>query len=246
MQASRDHLLIVDDDARIRQMLVRYFQEEGYRVTAVADGVGMRQAINTNKVDVILLDVVLPGGKNGIELAREVRAGSDVPIIMLTDRDDVTDRVVGLEVGADDYISKPFHLREVLARVRSILRRQELIHRTPPVSDGQSFEFDGWRLDLGRRTLFAPDGVEVVLTSGEFDMLVALVQHAGKVMSRDRLMDLTRGRERSPFDRTVDSQIARLRRKLQASPAAPRLIGTVRGVGYVFVGQVDAREPRAS
>jgi two-component system phosphate regulon response regulator OmpR len=246
VQASRDHLLIVDDDPRIRQMLMRYFEGEGYRVSAVADGVGMHQAINSNEVDVILLDVVLPGGKNGIELAREVRATSDVPIIMLTDRDDVTDRVVGLEVGADDYIAKPFHLREVLARVRSILRRQELASRTALVPEGQSFEFEGWRLDLPRRALLAPNGAEVVLTSGEFDMLAALVQHAGKVMSRDRLMDLTRGREPSPFDRTVDSQIARLRKKLEASTNAPRLIKTVRGVGYVFIGQLEPREPRAS
>jgi two-component system phosphate regulon response regulator OmpR len=222
-------------------MLMRYFEGEGYRVSAVADGVGMQQAINSTEVDVILLDVVLPGGKNGIELAREVRAGSDVPINMLTDRDDVTDRVVGLEVGADDYIAKPFHLREVLARVRSILRRQELASRAALVPEGQSFQFEGWRLDVGRRALLDPNGAEVVLTSGEFDMLVALVQHAGKVMSRDRLMDLTRGRERSPIDRTVDSQIARLRKKLETSTDAPHLIKTVRGVGYVFIGQLDTR-----
>jgi two-component system phosphate regulon response regulator OmpR len=237
-KATREHLLIVDDDARIRQMLARYFEDEGYRVTTVADGVAMRQVIDTSAVDVVLLDVVLPGGKNGIELARELRAGSDVPIIMLTDRDEVTDRVVGLEVGADDYIAKPFHLREVLARVRSILRRRGFAADVVAREVDRPIEFEGWQLDLGRRRLLDPGGNEVVLTGGEFDMLVALVQHPGRVMSRDALMDLTRGRRRDSFDRTIDSQVGRLRKKIDASPDAPRLIKSVRGVGYVFIGRL--------
>jgi two-component system phosphate regulon response regulator OmpR len=234
----REHILVVDDDAGIRQMLAQYFEEEGYRVSTVADGAAMFRAVVASTVDVILLDVVLPGGKNGIELARELRASSDVPIIMLTSRDDVTDRVVGLEIGADDYVAKPFHLREVLARLRSLLRRRALARPQPAPTD-ELIEFEGWQLDLRRRLLFAPGDVEVDLTSGEFDILVAMVTHAGQVMTRDFLMDLTRGRGREPFDRTIDSQIARLRKKLEVSPAAPRLIKTVRGIGYAFTAQID-------
>jgi two-component system phosphate regulon response regulator OmpR len=238
-----EHLLVVDDDLRIRQMLARYFENEGYRVSTVNDGAAMRRVLSAGKVDLVLLDVVLKGGgKNGIELAREIRAGSDMPIIMLTDRADVTDRVVGLEVGADDYIPKPFHLREVLARVRTILRRRQPAQQVAPQHFHHPIEFEGWQLDVGRRDLTAPDGVEVPLTTGEFDILVALVRSAGRVMSRDALMDLTRGRNRNPFDRTIDTQIARLRRKIEPLPSAPRLIKSVRGVGYVFVGKVDNRQ----
>jgi two-component system phosphate regulon response regulator OmpR len=238
----QEHLLVVDDDLRIRQMLARYFEEEGYRVSTVAEGLTMRRVLEAGNVDLVLLDVVLKDGTNGIELAREVRATSDVPIIMLTDRADVTDRVVGLEVGADDYIPKPFHLREVLARVRSVLRRRRPMEQPATQPSDHPIGFEGWQLDLARRELIAPDGRDVSLTTGEFDMLVVLVRSAGRVMSRDALMDLTRGRDRDPFDRTVDSQIARLRRKIETSPSAPRLIKSVRGVGYVFVGRVDDRK----
>lgn len=229
-------MLVVDDDPRIRQMLARYFEDEGYRVTAAGDGSSMRRALGASVFDVILLDLMLPGGDDGINLAREVRAHSDVPIIMLTGRDDVTDRVVGLEVGADDYIAKPFHLREVLARVRSVLRRR---HPAPPTTlAGELVEFEGWRLDLGRRQLLSPDGADVALTTGEFDMLAALVHHPGRVMTREVLMDLTRGRGRDAFDRTIDAQIARLRKKIGGGGRAPQLIKSVRGVGYVFTGRI--------
>jgi len=237
------HLLVVDDDARIRQMLARYFEEEGYRVTTVPDGTAMRARLAEGPVDLILLDVVLPGGEDGYALARDVRARSDVPIIMLTGRDDVMDRVVGLEIGADDYISKPFHLREVLARVRSVLRRRA---GAPTGSDAigapggearDRFRFEGWSLDLGRRELTAESGQVVELTTGEFDMLAVFVKHPGRVMARETLMELTRGRSWDAFDRTIDAQIARLRKKIEAG-AAPRLIKSVRGIGYVFAGRV--------
>jgi two-component system phosphate regulon response regulator OmpR len=234
-----EHLLVVDDDPGIRLMLARYFEEEGYRVSTVADGRAMHGVFRAGKVDLVLLDVVLKGGQNGIELAREIRSGSDVPIIMLTDRADVTDRVVGLEMGADDYVPKPFHLREVLARVRSILRRRQSVQTAVSQAHEHPVRFDGWALDFGRRDLTTPDGREIALTTGEFDMLAALVRNAGRVMSRDALMDLTRGRERNPFDRSIDAQIARLRRKIEPLPSAPRFIKSVRGVGYVFVGKVD-------
>lgn len=232
-------MLVVDDDPRIRQMLSRYFEDEGYRVTTAGDGPSMRRALGAAAFDVILLDLVLPGGQDGIDLAREVRTHSDVPIIMLTGRDDLTNRVVGLEVGADDYIAKPFHLREVLARVRSVLRRRRPAPPGAAAPPGELVEFEGWRLDVGRRQLLSPAGTEVALTTGEFDMLVALVRHPGRVMTREVLMDLTRGRGRETFDRTIDAQIARLRKKVEGGGAASQLIKSVRGVGYVFTGRVD-------
>ncbi|HTJ59028.1 MAG TPA: response regulator [Devosiaceae bacterium] len=236
--SSREHILVVDDDQRIRQMLVRYFEDEGYKINAVGGGAEMRDRLASDRVDLILLDVVLPGGQDGYSLARELRARSDVPIIMLTGKDDVTDRVVGLEIGADDYIAKPFHLREVLARVRSVLRRRQLPAPAPAESEN-IYRFEGWCLDVGRRELTSDEGAEVELTTGEFDMLAVLVRHPGRVMTREMLMELTRGRSWDAFDRTIDAQIARLRRKIESSPAEPRLIKSVRGVGYVFAGRPD-------
>lgn len=239
--AAPAHLLVVDDDARVRQMLTRYFEGEGYRVTTAGDGVAMRRTLALERIDAILLDVVLPGGDDGIDLAREVRrGGSDVPIIMLTGRDDVTDRVVGLEVGADDYISKPFHLREVLARVRNVLRRRQSAAFIAPPGVHGAIAFEGWRLDLDRRQLLSPDGSEVGLTTGEFDMLVALARHPGRVMTREALMAETRGHQFEAFDRSIDAQIARLRKKIEPQGGPPRLIKAVRGVGYVFAGKLDS------
>ena len=234
------HILVVDDDPRIRQMLTRYFEQEGYRVSAVADGASMRARLS-DSVDVILLDVVLPG-EDGLTLAREIRATSNVGIIMLTGRDDVLDRVVGLELGADDYIAKPFHLREVLARVKSVLRRRGPSSAAPAASQAASDEvicFDGWRLDIGRRQLVSPTGEDVTLTTGEFDLLTALAKHPGRVFGREALMDLTRGRSWEAFDRTIDAQVARLRKKIETDPKNPTLVKSVRGVGYVFTGKVD-------
>ncbi len=241
---AQERLLVVDDDPRIRQMLTRYFEGEGYAVIAVADGVAMRDALARQDFSALFLDLVLPGGEDGLSLARTVRSQSDIPILMLTGRDDVVDKVVGLEVGADDYIAKPFHLREVLARLRSILRRRQPVAPVPvveaaPVSDDHPpMRFDGWVLDVDRRKLVCPSSEEVILTTGEFDMLVVLVRNAGRVMSRERLMDLTRNRNLEAFDRTIDAQVARLRRKIEVDSADPQLIKSVRGVGYIFTGRV--------
>lgn len=235
------HILVVDDDPRIRQMLTRYFEQEGYRISAAADGAAMRAQLRDNSIDIILLDVVMPG-EDGLTLAREVRATSNVGIIMLTGRDDVLDRVVGLEMGADDYVAKPFHLREVLARVKSVLRRRGPAPAQPPAQRevvNDVIRFDGWRLDTGRRQLVSPKGQDIALTTGEFDLLVALAKYPGRVFGRDTLMDLTRGRSWEAFDRTIDAQIARLRKKIEADPKNPRLVKSVRGVGYVFTGKVD-------
>ncbi|EHK78932.1 putative response regulator protein [Sinorhizobium meliloti CCNWSX0020] len=236
-----EHILVVDDDSRIRQMLSRYFEEEGYRVTLAGDGQEMRDCLDKQSIDIILLDLVLPG-EDGLTLARDLRARSDVPLIMLTGRDDVVDRVVGLEVGADDYIAKPFHLREVLARVRGVLRRRQPQASATVDLASEVYSFEGLRLDIARRQLTSDDGNEILLTTGEFDMLCVLVKHAGRVLQRELLMDLTRGRNLEAFDRTIDAQIARLRRKIERDASQPALIKSVRGVGYVFSARATRQE----
>ena len=236
------HILIVDDDPRIRRMLIGYFEQEGYRISSAADGSALRAQLAAKPVDIILLDVVMPG-EDGLTLAREIRAKSNVGIIMLTGRAEVLDRVVGLEVGADDYVAKPFHLRELLARVRSVQRRRkESASEIPSLRQepaNQIIRFDGWLLDIGRRQLVSPKGEDVMLTTGEFDLLMVLAKHPGRVFGRESLMDLTRGRSYEAFDRTIDGQVARLRRKIEGDPKNPTLIKSVRGVGYVFTGKID-------
>ncbi|MGA1804782.1 response regulator [Rhizobium sp. HT1-10] len=237
---TKSNILVVDDDPRICQMLQRYFEEEGYIVTLANDGPSMRRAMAAAGFDAILLDLVLPGD-DGLTLAREIRATSDVPIIMLTGRDDVIDRIVGLEIGADDYIAKPFHLREVLARVRTILRRRR---PAPLPADDQSemIRFDGFTLDIGRRQLSSGDCPNIELTTGEFDMLAALARNPRRVLARETLMDMTRGRSLEAFDRTIDAQIARLRKKIERDPKNPEIIKSVRGIGYVFAGRENGSE----
>jgi two-component system phosphate regulon response regulator OmpR len=240
------HILVVDDDPRIRQMLSRYLSEEGFQVSAVASGAAMRECLARTRVDLVLLDLVLHG-EDGLQLAREIRSQPDtahIGIIMLTGRADMVDMVVGLEVGADDYIAKPFHLREVLARIKSVLRRLQPATPAEPRPGAQAFtgeviQFDGWRLDLGRRELKAPDGLEVPLTTGEFDLLVTFATHPGRVLNRDQLMDLTRGRQWEAVDRSIDAQVARLRRKIEPNPRNPTLVKSVRGVGYVFTARIQ-------
>jgi len=233
------HLLVVDDDPRIRQLLTTYFLDEGYAVTGAANGAEMRDHLRQRNFDIILLDLVLPGGQDGLDLAREIRSQSDVPIMMLTGRDDVVDRIVGLEVGADDYIAKPFHLREVHARLKSILRRRKPAAHQPEPQTEETIGFEDWKLNLVRRRLLDPEGNEVELSTGEFDMLVAFLRHAGRVLTREVLMDMTRGRNLEAFDRTIDAQIVRLRRKIETDPKRPQFIKAVRGVGYVFTGRLD-------
>lgn len=235
------HILVVDDDPGIRQMLSRYLSEEGFRVSAVESGEAMWAVMRSDPVDLVLLDLVLPRD-DGLLLAREIRARHDVGIIMVTGRGDVVDRVVGLEIGADDYIAKPFHLREVLARVKTVLRR---LAPRPARRQGDAAEasallrFDGWTLEPDRRRLLTPSGQDVRLTGGEFELLAVFLGHAGRVLHRDRLMDLTRGRDWAAYDRTIDAQVARLRKKIEANPKEPALIKSVRGVGYVFAGRVE-------
>jgi two-component system phosphate regulon response regulator OmpR len=234
-----DRILVVDDDARIRQMLIRYFEDNGFKVHAVGNGASMRAELAKTNYAAVFLDLVLPNGENGLELLKELRITSDMPVLMLTGQDDITDKVVGLEIGADDYIAKPFHLRELLARLRTVLRRRNVAEQQVPAAktDEETLSFDGWQLDVSRRRLTAPDGGDVTLTSGEFDMLLVFVRNPGRVMSRETLMNLTRNRDLEAFDRAIDAQIVRLRKKIEHDPKEPVLIQSVRGVGYVFTGR---------
>jgi two-component system phosphate regulon response regulator OmpR len=246
--------VVVDDDQRIRDMLCLYLEEEGFNVTAAADGDEMRRHLAENPVDLILLDLVMPG-TDGLTLSREIRAESDIPIIILTGKGEPIDRVVGLEVGADDYITKPFHLREVLARVRTVLRRSApQPTASPPAQSLQSqpaqsqsnndggderLWFAGWQLDLMKRELLDPSGAQTPLTTGEFNLLRAFAQRPNRPLDRDQIMDLVKGQDWQPFDRSIDTQIGRLRKKLEADPKDPQLIKTVRGVGYIFTPKVE-------
>ncbi len=233
------HILVVDDDPRIRTMLRRYLTEERFRVTEAADGAAMRAVLDAARVDLVLLDLMMPG-EDGLTLARQVRQRSDIPIIMLTGKGDLIDRVAGLEAGADDYIAKPFHLREVLARIRTVLRRGR--GSTEPAAATEAREtlvFQGWCLDLVRRELRRPSGELVALTTGEFELLREFAAHPNRVLARDQLMTLVKGQEWAVYDRAVDAQVVRLRRKIETDPANPTLIKTVRGAGYVFATPVS-------
>ncbi len=231
------HILVVDDDREIRDLLARFLRRHGFRVETAADGKAMFAALAAGRFDLVVLDLMLPG-EDGLSLCRRVRAGSDLPIVMLTAIGEDTDRIVGLEMGADDYLAKPFNPRELLARIRAVLRRAPEVRRGADADRSRKLEFHGWTLDTGRRSLHAHDGALVDLTGGEFDLLLALVEHPGRVLNRDQLLDLTRGREAGPFDRSVDVQVSRLRRKIEDDPKQPALIKTVRGGGYVFAGAV--------
>ena len=227
------HILIVDDDSETRTLLTDFFQKRGLSVSVAADGDEMRAMIRRKPVDVVILDVMLPGA-NGFDLCRELRAHSPVPIIMLTAVTETTDRVVGLEIGADDYVPKPFDPRELLARIRAVLRRFDpasTATRTAP----QIYRFAGWTLDCARRRLMAPDDVRVELTNAEFNLLQAFVRSAQRVLTRDQLIELAGGETGYSYDRSVDILISRLRRKMEDNPRTPKLIRTIRGGGYQFV-----------
>ncbi|UKJ74097.1 response regulator [Azospirillum brasilense] len=233
------HLLVVDDDREIRTLLSQFLTRHGFRVTGAKDGVEMMRTLDSARVDLIVLDLMMPG-EDGLSLCRRLRAAPDTvqtPVIMLTAMGEETDRIVGLEMGADDYLAKPFSPRELLARVKAVLRRAS----GPPVAGGaagKTLGFEGWTLDLAKRELRSPDGVLVQLSAGEYDLLVAFVEHPQRVLTRDQLLDLARGRSAVPFDRSIDVQVSRLRRKIEPDPADPTMIKTVRGGGYLFTPAV--------
>ena len=232
------HILVVDDDREIRDLLARFLERHRMRVTAVRDARDARRAWTTGHYHLIVLDLMLPG-EGGLDLARWMRAQSDVPIVMLTAMGEETDRIVGLELGADDYLPKPFSPRELLARIRAVLRRAGDAggRRNDPTP--RALRFSGWTLEPARRRLLNPEGVEVALTGGEYDLLLAMAERANRVLTRDMLLDLLRGRQAGPFDRAIDVAISRLRRKLEDDGHNAQLIKTVRGGGYVLAANVE-------
>jgi two-component system, OmpR family, response regulator len=235
-QVARHHVLIVDDDRRIRSMLGQFLTERGLIVVEAGDGNSMFAQLKQSRVDVIVLDVMLPGD-DGFTLCRRLRADSTIPVILLTAINDAADRIAGLELGADDYVAKPFDPRELLARIRAVLRR--LGTSPAPAREQTSYAFSGWTLDPRRRTLRNGQNVLVDLTSGELDLLLAFVEYPQQILHRDRLLDLARGRINQAFDRSIDVQISRLRRKIEPDPAQPQLIKTVRSEGYIFTADVS-------
>jgi two-component system OmpR family response regulator len=231
------HILIVDDDREIRDLLSRFLTRNGLRVSVAREEREMRKVLQDSGIDLIVLDAMLPG-KDGFTICRELRATGNVPIIMLTAVGEETDRIVGLEMGADDYMAKPFNPRELLARMRAVLRRAASAGHGSEHSSGL-LRFAGWTLDTGRRQLLSPEGALVTLSTGEFDLLLAFVERPQRTLSREQLLDLARGRGPVPFDRSIDVQVSRLRRKIEVDPRAPEIIATVRGGGYVFAASVE-------
>ena len=230
------HILIVDDHKEIRELLARFLVKNGLRVSAANGGVEMRQLMRTGVFDLVVLDIMMPG-EDGLTLCRQLRQDSDIPIVLLTAISEETDKVVGLELGADDYVTKPFNPRELLARIRAILRRSSGTKNA--VIDGKKrLAFDRFTLDLDRRVLSDETGGEIALGTAEFRLLQALVRRPGVVLSRDQLLDITVGRSAQAFDRSVDNMVSRLRKRLERDPQRPELIKTVWGDGYVFAAPV--------
>ncbi len=243
MTEPSQHILVVDDDREIRDLTARFLRKHGYRVDTAANGREMDTQLAAGRYDLIVLDLMMPG-EDGLSICRRLRADGAIPIVMLTALGEETDRIVGLEMGADDYLPKPFNPRELLARIKAVLRRSAAAASNAAaqaiVPTGRRLSFEGWLLDLARRELFDPSGTLVTLTAGEFDLLAAFAERPHRVLSRDQLLDLTRGREAGPFDRSVDVQLSRLRRKVETNPGEPALIKTVRGGGYMFAANVTA------
>ncbi|GHE85964.1 DNA-binding response regulator [Aliiroseovarius zhejiangensis] len=245
---SAQTILVVEDDAKIRTLLRNVFEAEGFAVLESTRGQSVLDLIRTKRVSLVTLDIHL-GSENGLDLARQIRRVSSVPIIMVTGQDDVIDRVAGLEIGADDYITKPFHIREVIARVRSVLRRAAItaeVAHSAAAEEDTKYIFDGMTADPDRLALVDRVGKDCGLTSGDFKLLMVFLKHPKRVLSRDQLMDLTGGREWNPLDRAIDNQVARLRKKIEHDPAEPRLIKTVRGIGYTFSCDVQVLQSSGS
>lgn len=232
------HILLVDDDEDILSLLTSFFQKHAHTVSVARDGAGMMAALEKNPIDLVILDVMLQDD-DGFSLCRQLRATSRIPVIMLTSLSDPTDRVVGLEIGADDYLTKPFDQRELLARVKAVLRRTAEKAGAPTQSDIRpALYFAGWRLDVARRELWSKDDALVLLSGSEFDLLLAFVERPQRVLTRDQLLDFARGHAHAAFDRSIDVQVSRLRYKLEEDPKNPALIRTVRNGGYIFTAAV--------
>jgi DNA-binding response OmpR family regulator len=236
-----DSILIVDDEPEVRALLRAGLEAEGFAVLEASNGAEADAQLAARPIGLLTLDLKL-GGEDGLKLARDLRAKRNTPIIMITGKGDPIDRVVGLELGADDYIAKPFLMREVVARVRAVLRRYQGSETAAPsevtASDGSRYAFDGWSMDMRRREVRTPEDQPCELTTAEFNLLAILIQRPGRVLSRDELMDLLKGHDWTPMDRSIDGLVARLRRKIEPESERPQLVKTVRGVGYVFAGNV--------
>ena len=238
-EAPKPHILIVDDDAEIRDLLSRFLSKHDFRVTTAKDGREMRQALQDWSFDLVVLDLMMPG-EDGLSLCRYVRSESKMPIIMLTAMGEEVDRIIGLEVGADDYMAKPFNPRELAARIKAVLRRSSATSGVEaPEKIGSEIGFANFALNPATRTLKRADS-DIPLTAGEYDLLIAFVGHPRRVLNRDQLLDMARGRAAIPFDRSIDVQVGRLRRKIEDDPKNPNLIKTVRGGGYMFTAEVSS------
>lgn len=233
-----DHILIVDDDAEIRSLLGAYLDKNGYRTTTAADGDAMWKVLARTAVDLIVLDVMMPGD-DGLTLCRKLQSESDTPVIMLTARGEETDRIVGLEMGADDYLAKPFSPRELLARIKSVLRRYRSLPRNLRPDDAREIVFGGWRLDTVARHLVSADGVVTSLSGAEYRLLKVFLNHPNRVLTRDQLTMFAKGHEADPLDRSIDIQVSRLRHRLNDDAGEPAIIKTVRGEGYVLAVPVE-------
>ena len=231
--STKKHILVVDDHDEIRDLLGRYLDQHGYEVSLADGGEAMKSVLKERSVNLIVLDIMMPGD-DGLTLCRWVREHDGPPVIMLTAMSEEVDTVIGLEMGADDYVSKPFSPRELLARIKALLRRMSCTAKTETASSQNKISFEGWTLDLNQRQLERKDGLLVALSTAEFLLLKVFLEHSRKVLSRDQLMDLTKGREALPFDRSIDNQISRLRKKIEPNPKKPILIKTVWGGGYMF------------
>ena len=226
-------ILIVEDNLEMRTLVADALKKEGYRVSLAKDGMAMMQALQTERIDLVLLDIMLPG-EDGLTLCRNLRAKTDIPVIMLTAKGSELDRVLGLKMGADDYLAKPFSMLELLARIEAILRRVGVFQTISIDDETRCFKFSGWTLDKVRRELTSPDDVVMPLSSGEYDLLLSFIERPNRVLSREVLLDLTRGRDAVAFDRSIDTQVSRLRRKIEKDPKDPKIIKTVWGSGYIF------------
>jgi two-component system OmpR family response regulator len=239
VKPASNHIAVLDDDVDITLLLADYLGGQGYRVTRVHDGSSLMALMPSDPPDLVLLDLGLPG-EDGFSIARTLREHWHCGLVIVTGRGDSVDKVVGLEVGADDYVTKPFDLRELLARIKAVLRRTVPSARAAPIEAARPgrLRFAGFELDTATRSLHDPDRRDVLLTTGEFDLLCAFTRHAGRVLSRDFLIEQTRGRQAGPFDRTIDVQVGRLRKKIETDPEDPQIIKSVRGAGYILVSPV--------
>lgn len=237
MEEQAPHILVVDDHRDIRDPLAQYLKKNGFRAMTADGGPALRQTVKTHAFDLIILDIMMPG-EDGLTLCRFLRETTNTPVILLTAVIEDTDKIIGLEMGADDYVTKPFNPRELLARIKAVLRRAQSLPPQREPSDGACYEFNGWTFDSATRNLTRDGGQDVALSSGEFSLLSIFVERPNMVLTRDQLIDLTRGRNAGPFDRAIDNQVSRLRKKIEDDPKNPVVIQTVWGGGYKFSGTV--------